>query len=201
MDRTWLGCALAAALLALPAAVQAQAPAEPKVQELSGDQLTSEALIQVLQPQDEAPPEFRARGRKVTPKCEFYRRQRGNPVADIVAIKVLFAYDSADLTPEATQNLDQLGKALTSGRLAPCCFQIEGHTDSEGGGEYNRSLSERRAQSVIEYLARTFGIDRQRLMAVGKGESTPIASNDSETGRSRNRRVQVVNLGYGQVEE
>lgn len=200
MDRKWFVFAVAAALLALPGAAWAQAPAEPKVQELSGDRLTSEALIQALQPDEEAPPEFRARGKKVTPKCDFFQRQRGNPVADIVAIQILFPYDSADLTPEATRNLDELGKALTSNRLAPCCFQIEGHTDNEGSDDYNRSLSARRAQSVIDYLARTFGIDRQRLMAVGKGESKPIASNESETGRSRNRRVQVVNLGYGQVE-
>jgi outer membrane protein OmpA-like peptidoglycan-associated protein len=201
MDRKWFGSVMAGALTILAVTAQAQAPAATKVQEISGAQLTSERLIEVLQPQEEAPPEFRARGAKVQPKCEFFRRQRGNPVAEIAAIQVLFAYDSADLTPEATQSLDQLGKALASSRLAPCCFQIEGHTDNEGTEEYNRSLSQRRAQKVIDYLADKFSIDRQRLMAVGKGESAPIADNTTDAGRSRNRRVQIVNLGYGQVEQ
>lgn len=200
MEWKLFSCALTVALLPLSLAAQTEAPAEPRVRELAGAELTSESLIEALQPQEEAPPEFRTRGSKAAPKCDFFRRQRG-PAADIVAIKILFAYDSADLTPEATRDLDKLGNALASSRLAPCCFQIEGHTDSEGVDEYNRNLSERRARRVIDYLASTFKIDRQRMLAVGMGEGKPIAENDSEAGRSRNRRVQIVNLGYGEVEQ
>lgn len=199
MERKLFGCILTFALLPLSVAAQTEAPVETRVRELVGAELTSEALIETLQPAEEAPPVFRARGTKVEPKCDFFRRQRGKPAAEIAAIKVLFAYDSADIAPEAARDLDKLGNALTSSKLAPCCFQIEGHTDSEGGDGYNRNLSERRAQSVIDYLARKFQINRQRLMAVGKGESDPLAGNDSDAGRSRNRRVQIVNLGYGEV--
>jgi outer membrane protein OmpA-like peptidoglycan-associated protein len=199
MERKWFGCVLACLLLPLSGAAQTPAPPAPKIQELTGDRLTSENLIEALQPREEAPPEYRVRGSKAKPKCEFFQKQRGNPVADIVALKILFGYDSAELTPEARRDLDKLGTALTSNRLAPCCFQIEGHTDNAGTEEYNRGLSERRARSVIEYLVRSFGIDGQRLMPVGMGEKKPLVDNSSEAGRSRNRRVQIVNLGYGQV--
>jgi len=202
MEGNGFGYALGLLLLFLPfsGAAQTPAPAEPKIQELSGDRLTSENLIQVLQPAEEAPPEYRVRGSKAKPKCEFFQKQRGpNPVATIAAIPILFPYDSAELTPEAMKDLDQLGTALTSNRLAPCCFEIEGHTDDRGSDEYNLGLSERRARSVIDYLVRTFGIDGQRLTPVGRGEKKPIADNGSEAGRTRNRRVQVVNLGYGEV--
>lgn len=205
MDRTGFGCVLAAVLLlAFPGTARTQPAAEPTVHELDGDELTSESLIEVLQPQEEAPPQFRARGaRKPTPNCDFYRRQRGQAanraVAEIAAIKIQFAYDSADLTSEAIGKIDKLGQALTSSALAPCCFQIEGHTDNEGSGEYNRNLSERRARSVVDHLVKAFGIDRGRLTVVGLGESKPLADNGSEAGRSRNRRVQIVNLGYGEV--
>lgn len=207
MQRNWfrIVLALGALLMPLPAIAQTDTPAEPQVRELSGDEVTSESLIEVLQPREEAPPEFRARGRApVRPDCAFYRKQRGGgagkAAAAIASIRILFAYDSAVLTPEATRNLDELGKALTSKALSPCCFRIEGHTDSEGTEDYNRSLSARRAHSVIDYLARHFEIDRDRLLAVGLGESKPITGNNTDEGRSRNRRVQVVNLGYGEVE-
>jgi OmpA-OmpF porin, OOP family len=197
MNCRWFACVLAAALSVPSAGAQTAAPA---VQELNGDQLTSEKLIEVLQPKEEAPAEYRVRGKKPEPRCEYFARQRGsNPVAAIVAVRILFAYDSDALAPEARQSLDEIGKALTSNKLAPCCFQIEGYTDDKGSEAYNRDLSKRRAQSVIDYLAQKYKIDRQRMMPVGKGEAAPIAGNDSDTGRSRNRRVQIVNLGYGQV--
>lgn len=193
--------ALLAAVLLAPAATVAQeeTAVEVPIRELSSE-VTSEALIEVLQPQEEAPAVFRKRGVKVTPKCDFYRRQRGKPVANIAAIPILFEYDSDKLTTESIRSLDELGKALTSSRLSPCCFRIEGHTDGEGSDEYNRNLSQRRASSVIDYLVRTFRIDRGRMMAQGLGESKPIANNNTDDGRKRNRRVQIVNLGYGEVE-
>ena len=63
-----------------------------------------------------------------------------------------------------------------------------GHTDSSGSEAYNQGLSERRAQSTVDYLA-TKGIDSSRLKASGAGESQPIADNKTKEGRAQNRRV------------
>jgi len=69
---------------------------------------------------------------------------------------------------------------------------IEGHTDNVGNEEYNQQLSEKRAESVRQYLVGKFGIDASRLEAEGYGENRPIASNDSEEGRQANRRVEAI---------
>jgi outer membrane protein OmpA-like peptidoglycan-associated protein len=129
--------------------------------------------------------------------CEVYRQTRGiKPVADVAAIKVEFAFNSARLSPETFQTLRALGEALRSGELETSCFQIEGHTDSKGSDAYNLRLSQRRAQSVVQYLIEQIGVEADRLFAVGKGEQEPIADNSTGEGRQKNRRVQIVNLGY-----
>jgi OOP family OmpA-OmpF porin len=69
---------------------------------------------------------------------------------------------------------------------------IEGHTDNVGSAEYNQKLSQARANSVRQYLIDNFGIKASRLSAIGYGLTKPIASNDTEEGRQKNRRVQVV---------
>jgi OOP family OmpA-OmpF porin len=69
---------------------------------------------------------------------------------------------------------------------------IEGHTDNVDTAEYNQKLSEARANSVRQYLIENFGIKASRLTAVGYGETKPIASNKTEEGRQKNRRVQAV---------
>lgn len=68
---------------------------------------------------------------------------------------------------------------------------IEGHTDSVGSDDYHLGLSQRRADSVKSYLM-GHGIGSMRLAAAGKGESQPLAGNDSATGRQQNRRVEVI---------
>lgn len=72
-------------------------------------------------------------------------------------------------------------------------LQVEGHTDSKGPNKFNQRLSQRRAQSVVDYLVKK-GIDRDRLVAKGFGEEKPIASNKTEKGRSINRRVEMIIL-------
>jgi len=69
---------------------------------------------------------------------------------------------------------------------------IEGYTDNVGNDAYNQKLSEKRAKNVRQYLIGKFGIDGSRLTAVGYGKAKPIASNDTEEGRLKNRRVQAV---------
>ena len=70
-------------------------------------------------------------------------------------------------------------------------FLIEGHTDAEGSVEYNRDLSRRRAEAVVAWF-RDRGVQAARLQAEGFGESRPVASNTTETGRALNRRVEIV---------
>jgi OOP family OmpA-OmpF porin len=71
--------------------------------------------------------------------------------------------------------------------------EVAGHTDSVGSEEYNQGLSERRANTVRDYLA-SKGINASRLTARGYGEGRPVASNDTSEGRQENRRVELVVL-------
>ena len=102
---------------------------------------------------------------------------------------VLFDTGRANLKPGATSNLNRLVAFLN--QYPDRTVRIEGYTDSVGGEDYNQGLSERRADSVKSYLAGE-GIGSIRLSASGKGESDPVASNDSAAGRQQNRRVEVI---------
>jgi len=115
--------------------------------------------------------------------------------APSVSLIVLFATGSADLTPAAEHTVDQLGRALSSQRLAGYKFRIEGHTDTVGTRAYNLALSQRRAETVAAYLEQKFNIPSSRLDAVGMGEEGLLVPTPNETAEPRNRRVQVVNLG------
>ncbi len=118
------------------------------------------------------------------------------PVAGpAVNLTVNFTNGSADLTPDAIHTLDALGRALASRDLASYRFRIEGHTDTVGSSDYNRTLSERRAEAVVDYVAKTYGVDPNRLQAVGMGEDGLLVPTPPQTPEPRNRRVQVINLG------
>jgi outer membrane protein OmpA-like peptidoglycan-associated protein len=110
-------------------------------------------------------------------------------------LRVTFPFDSAEITPEARQTLDVLGQALTDGRLSADRFEIAGHTDGVGNETYNASLSELRAQMVVEYLSRNFGIAPERLLGRGYGESYLADPEDPRD--PANRRVEILNLGSG----
>ena len=113
--------------------------------------------------------------------------------AATIALEVRFDFDSATLTPEAREVLNQLAAALQSPELGESSFLIEGHTDATGSDGYNQSLSERRANAVLGYLTQRHGVDAERLTAVGRGESELL---DPQNGASGvNRRVEVGNMG------
>ncbi len=117
------------------------------------------------------------------------------PAAPAVNLTVNFANGSAELTPEAIRTLDELGRALVSKDLADYRFRIEGHTDTVGSRDYNRALSERRAEAVVDYMAKRYGVDPHRLQAVGMGDDGLLIPTPPQTPEPRNRRVQVINLG------
>ena len=104
---------------------------------------------------------------------------------------VEFALNSDELTSRGEALLDEIVEAL---RLAPeVAVEIAGHADAQGPDDLNMALSRRRAQAVFEYLVAN-GEDPGRFQVIGYGETRPIADNDTEEGRSRNRRIEFVAL-------
>lgn len=103
---------------------------------------------------------------------------------------VLFVSGKSELLPIARQKLDQVAKALNDTDPAQT-ITVEGHTDAQGDDASNQRLSQARAESVRAYLVQR-GVKSERITAVGKGESTPVASNDTAEGRANNRRVEIV---------
>lgn len=102
---------------------------------------------------------------------------------------VLFASGRAELKSTSNGNLDKLVVFL--GKYPDRSVSIEGHTDSVGSAEYNQDLSLRRANAVGRYLS-VQGVGSARIETMGKGESDPVAGNDSAEGRQQNRRVEVI---------
>jgi outer membrane protein OmpA-like peptidoglycan-associated protein len=100
--------------------------------------------------------------------------------------KILFGYDRADLSASSEASLEKLVTILKE--YPDTNIEVQGHTDSKGSDNYNQRLSERRANSVSGYL-RNKGVSPSRLTTKGYGETAPVASNDSDDGRSQNRRV------------
>lgn len=102
---------------------------------------------------------------------------------------VLFSTDKSDLKAGGAENLDKLVAFLI--QYDDRTLVIEGHTDNVGDNDYNLALSQRRADSVKDYLV-SHGVSHDRLSAYGKGEGSPIAGNESSAGRQLNRRVEVI---------
>ncbi|HEY0662591.1 MAG TPA: OmpA family protein [Lysobacter sp.] len=101
---------------------------------------------------------------------------------------VTFAFNDASLQPQFYPVLDDVARTL--GEYNQTVVEVAGHTDSVGSDAYNHDLSVRRANSVANYLS-SHGVIRDRLMIVGAGESRPVASNDTDSGRAQNRRVEI----------
>jgi outer membrane protein OmpA-like peptidoglycan-associated protein len=106
---------------------------------------------------------------------------------------ILFDFDKDSMRPDSKPQLDEIAKLLKS---APALrVLIVGHTDGTGAMDYNQQLSQRRASTVVDALIRDYGIDGKRLMPVGVGMAAPVATNRTDEGRSRNRRVELVEAG------
>ena len=101
---------------------------------------------------------------------------------------ILFEIDSSELQSAAKTNIESLAKILN--KYPDTNILIEGDTDNTGTNEYNQKLSERRAQAVADYQ-KSMSVAGSRISTVGLGELNPIASNDTDYGRTQNRRVEV----------
>jgi len=101
----------------------------------------------------------------------------------------LFDPGSADLEPAGRSALDRMAEVIHDYRKT--AVVVQGHTDVAGGPDRGRELSERRADTVRRYLVNR-GVEPERISAIGYGDSAPVASNATELGRQRNRRVDLL---------
>ena len=110
------------------------------------------------------------------------------PIVITIAGDVAFDFDRSEIKPDFRSKLDEIVVLLKS--QPDTWLEVVGHTDSRGSDTYNQRLSEKRAMAVADYLTAA-GVRDGRLTVRGDGESTPIATNDSDDGRARNRRVEI----------
>jgi OOP family OmpA-OmpF porin len=103
---------------------------------------------------------------------------------------ILFDFDKADLKPESEPQLAEMAKAMKADPKLKVL--IVGHTDNAGKLDYNTGLSQRRAEAVVKALAAKYGIDAKRMVARGLASLAPIATNRTDEGRAKNRRVEMV---------
>ena len=106
----------------------------------------------------------------------------------VLAGDITFAFAKADLSPQAKTQLEELINRIEVGFIKT--LKIVGHTDSVGSQESNQILSEKRAQTVSNYLI-DLGIPFEKIIAQGKGEKEAIASNVTKIGRAKNRRAEI----------
>lgn len=105
---------------------------------------------------------------------------------------ILFDFDKSDIKPESKPQLDQISELLKNdGTLK---VAVIGHTDNMGTPAYNLALSQRRANAVVQALTHDYGIAGDRLRPQGKGDTEPVASNATDAGRAKNRRVELARL-------
>jgi OOP family OmpA-OmpF porin len=151
---------------------------------------STESLIRQLRPREE--PSGTRGVLRIGPQgtASPVERAAARPEA---TLQVRFGFDSAQLTPQAIEVLDNLGRALSSPSLALYRFRLVGHTDAQGTEAYNVNLSQRRAEAVRAYLMERWNVDSSRLVPEGRGfrelvdKSNPLSP--------ANRRVQVINEG------
>jgi OOP family OmpA-OmpF porin len=107
----------------------------------------------------------------------------------VAETSVKFGFNRDVLTPQAKEALDQLAGSLatTKGYI----LALEGGTDSVGPADYNYDLSQRRANSVIQYLASKYNVPAHKIYVIGLGKDKPVEDNKTKTGRADNRRVDV----------
>jgi len=103
---------------------------------------------------------------------------------------ITFDFDKADIKPESKPQLDQIAQLMN--QHADLKLAITGHTDNQGAADYNQKLSQRRAEAIVTALVGSYAVTPSRLSAQGMGAASPVASNDTDEGRARNRRVELV---------
>ena len=161
---------------------------------LGGATAERAALIQRLEAQARVKEQFERVEKMFTPEEARVFRQGNSVILRLVGL----AFDSGEAKLDPA-NFDLLGKVEKAIDVFPRSeLTIEGHTDSFGGDDFNQKLSQERAESVQQYMINAMRIPGYRLIATGYGETRPVASNETASGREKNRRIDVVikpNLG------
>jgi len=103
---------------------------------------------------------------------------------------IYFDFNKADIKPESAPTLEQIAKLLKS--MPDSRLLVVGHTDNVGGFEFNQNLSRQRAAAVVKALSTDYGIAASRLTPMGAAFIAPVATNRTEEGRAKNRRVELV---------
>lgn len=109
-----------------------------------------------------------------------------------INLEITFEYNSARLAAQAEPQLNSLGQALTSNELTGAIIMLGGHTDAKGGEEYNQLLSERRAETVKQFLVEKYRIPAANLVTAGYGKKN--LKNTADPQAAENRRVEIVNM-------
>jgi OOP family OmpA-OmpF porin len=107
----------------------------------------------------------------------------------VAETSVKFGFDKDNLTAKSKEALDQLGGSIASTK--GYIITLEGGTDSVGNADYNYELSQRRANSVIQYLATKYSVPAHKIYVIGLGKDKPVETNKTSSGRADNRRVDV----------
>lgn len=107
----------------------------------------------------------------------------------VAETSVKFGFNKDGLTPKAQQALDQLASSIASTK--GYIIALDGNTDSVGSADYNYGLSQRRANSVVQYLASKYNVPAYKIYVVGLGKDKPVETNKTSAGRADNRRVDV----------
>jgi len=107
----------------------------------------------------------------------------------VAETSVKFGFNKDNLTPKAKEALDQLAGQIASTK--GYIIALEGGTDSVGPADYNYDLSQRRANSVIQYLATKYKVPARKIYVIGLGKDRPVETNKTSSGRADNRRVDV----------
>jgi len=138
----------------------------------SGDRISSGEFIRVMQ---------ESKSRSTT---------EGAIDGPLLRLQIQFAVSSADLTPQAKEQLEIVGQALENQALAGQAFEIAGHTDNSGSPAVNLQLSKERAEQVKSYLLSNFAIAADKLTVAYYGDTRPAVPNTSSENRALNRRVE-----------
>lgn len=133
--------------------------------------------------------EREAMAQKVTADADSMALEIGN-TGRVALYGIYFDFDKSTLKPESKPTLDEIAKLLNQDPSLK--LYIVGHTDNVGEIGYNMILSQARAEAVVKTLTGGYGIDAGRLKAYGVGPLAPVASNNTDEGRAKNRRVELV---------
>ncbi len=172
------------ATLASPAWAEAEGTVH-----LGKSEVSKEQVIRLLKPEQK--PALLTRGLRVHREdsdSQIAESQKPSPKS--LSLEVYFEFNSAQLSPEAIEQLAPVGEALQSQELSSLEFTLEGHTDASGDENYNLTLSEQRANSVKRFFMDRFALSEERLKAKGKGESELIEGTPPTSGI--NRRVTII---------